>query len=407
MKTKVLLFIFISLLSISLKAQSASEIFEKVKNAVVLIESYDYDGTKSSQGSGVILNSKGIMVTNLHNYAGNSKIKIFHNSVEIPGGDIIGLDIKKDILVMKIDDNTFPEIPIGSTTDLKIGSKVFTVGSPLGFENSISEGIISGVRQLEEKDLQTFIQFTADIAPGSSGGAVLNEKGELIGISTLGIKGMQGYNFGVIIEDIMNTNLGEFDTKEKLSALNFYFKGRKMNDDGKYSEAVSSFSEYLKMFPKDKKAFNFRGMAYSNKKDFTNAIKDFTEAIKIDPKFFQAYMNRAEVKYKMKDDDDAIDDFTMVIKLDPKNVDAYYTRGFLNSRNGHLRDAIDDFTYVIKNKPDYVSAWVNRGIMYYRTEKWEQCIIDLKKAIKLDPSLTYELNPLIDQADLFWQYNAH
>lgn len=225
MRITILLFVFLFIINNASHAQTAQEVFTKVKDAVVLIESYDYDGTKSSQGSGVILNSKGIMVTNLHNYAGNEKIKIIHNGIEIPGGDIIGLDLKKDILVMKISENSFPEIPIGVTGDLKIGAKCFTVGSPLGFENSVSEGLISGIRQLEEKDNQTFIQFTADIAPGSSGGAVLNDKGELIGISTLGIKGYAGYNFAVTIEDILNTGLGEYDTKDKLNALNIFFKG--------------------------------------------------------------------------------------------------------------------------------------------------------------------------------------
>lgn len=78
-------------------------------------------------------------------------------------------------------------IKIGESKNLTIGQRVYAVGSPLGFENTISEGIISGLRSYEESG-KDFIQITASISPGSSGGAVVNDKGELIGISTLTIK---------------------------------------------------------------------------------------------------------------------------------------------------------------------------------------------------------------------------
>lgn len=384
---------------------TSEEIFSNSKDAVVVIYAYDYDGLKDSQGSGVILKEKSIIVTNFHVFAGNEKLEIKHNDSLINYSEIIGVDIEKDILILKIEDNNFPAIPIGKSDEIKVGQRVYTIGSPMGFENTMSEGIVSGFRNIGEEVKNDYIQITASISPGSSGGAVLNSKGELIGISTMTSKNGQNLNFAIGIDDILGVTLGKYNDKLKLEALNYFYKGQNLQDEGKYKEAVEYFTKYLKIFPNDEKAYNFRGLAYENKKDYKSAIKDFTSAIKLNPKYTAAMANRGECYFKSGENEKAIKDFTSVIKLEPENFSVSYALGLIHANEENWNDAITYFTKVIEKSPDYLEAYLNRGLAYYSKSDYEMAIIDWKKCIKLDGSLAPKLNQLIDNADLLWQYN--
>lgn len=410
MKTGRQILLLAYLLAPLLKSYSqdltSEEIFSKAKDAVVVIYAYDYNGQKDSQGSGVIISEKGIIVTNFHVFAGNEKLEIKHNDSLISYSEIIGVDIEKDILILKANVSNYPNIPLGKTDEVKVGQKIFTIGSPMGFENTMSDGIVSGLREIGEKVKKNYIQITASISPGSSGGAVLNTKGELIGISTMGYNEGQNLNFAVGIDDILGVTLGKYDDKLKLEALNYFFKGQNLQEEGNYSDAVTYLTKYLKIFPNDAKGYNFRGRAYHGKKDFENAIKDFSHAVKIDPAYTIALANRGECYFQIEDYEKALKDFKRVEKLDSENVSVTYGIGLIHSREGDWDEAIDAFTKVIKEEPDYTAAYLNRGIAYYSDRDYEHAIIDWKKCIRLDESLAPKLNPLIDNADQLWQYNV-
>ena len=197
--------IFFFLLSGNLSSQtlSAEQIYEKIKDAVVVILAYDYSNELAKQGSGVVLNDKGYVVTNYHILSGCERLEIMHGKEIIPYVDIIGINVEKDILILKIEQKKFPSVKLGDVKLLKVGQRVYAIGSPMGFENTISEGIISGLRSYEDLR-KNYIQITASISSGSSGGAILNDKGELIGISTLTAKEGQNLNFAVPIDEVLN-----------------------------------------------------------------------------------------------------------------------------------------------------------------------------------------------------------
>ena len=207
--TKVILivsYIFIYLPNIYSQSLTAEQIYNKVSDAVVVILAYDYNDELATQGSGVIINDEGYVVTNYHVLAGNERIEVLHNKEILPFQDIIGIDVEKDILILKIENNKIPAMKIGDSKTINIGQRVYAIGSPLGFENTISEGIISGLRNYDEIG-RNFIQITASISHGSSGGAVVNDKGELIGISTLTAEEGQNLNFAIPIDDVLDVEL--------------------------------------------------------------------------------------------------------------------------------------------------------------------------------------------------------
>lgn len=202
---------------------SAEKIYQKVKDAVVVVFGYNSDDELISQGSGVVLNDKGYVVTNYHVLEGCERLEIMHDNDEIPYADIVGIDPDKDILIIKIYDKRFPSIKLGNVQSLKVGQRIYAIGNPMGFENTISEGIISGLRNFQESGIN-YIQITASISHGSSGGAVVNDKGELIGISTSTIEDGQNLNFAIPIDEVINIKIGSY--KE----IGSYKKNNKSDD---------------------------------------------------------------------------------------------------------------------------------------------------------------------------------
>ena len=203
----LLLFFIVNYSNFLSQSLTAEQIYKKVSCAVVVVHAYDENYKFSAQGSGVVINDKGYVVTNYHVLSGNERLEILHGKEVVPYVDIIGIDVEKDILILKIEAKKFAAIKIGDSKSLNIGQRVYAIGSPMGLENSISEGIISGLRSVDELK-RNFIQITASISTGSSGGAVVNDKGELIGISTFTAKDGQNLNFAIPIDDILKVEIG-------------------------------------------------------------------------------------------------------------------------------------------------------------------------------------------------------
>lgn len=399
---KYILFLFFIVIFLPVNSNSqnltAEEIFEKVNDAIVVVYTYDFEGDKHAQGSGIILNDKGIVVTNYHIFAGCERIELKRKDVVVNHLGVIGVNIEKDILILRLDGSDYPNIPICESDTLKVGQKIYAVGSPLGYENTMSEGIISGLREIGESK-KSFIQITASASPGSSGGAVLNSKGELVGMVSMGYLFAENMNFAIPIKDILKANQGLLTDKKTLEALSYFYKGYNEYEIGKFREAAENYTKYIELSPGEAKAFNYRGLAYWKLKKYKNAIKDFTKALKIDPNFKPAYINRAEVYIKMEEYEKGAKDLGKLIRMDPENIDAYYSRGICYSKDESYSKAIKDFTKVIKLDPEYTEAYVNRGICRFYDKDYSGAMEDWYRAIKLDPDLKPQLTHWIDQAD--------
>ena len=315
---------------------SAEQIYKKVSGAVVVIHAYNDNDELAAQGSGVVLNDKGYIVTNYHVLSGNSKLKILHGKEIVPYVDIIGIDVEKDILILKIEAKKFPSVKIGDSKSLNIGQRVYAIGSPMGLENSISEGIISGLRRVDESK-RNFIQMTASISPGSSGGAVVNVKGELIGISTLTAKEGQNLNFAIPLDDVLKVEIGSYSKNNAYKNFESFDIAFNADKKGDYHEAIKYYSLFIDKYPNDANAYFNRGISKGNLEDFRGAIQDYNKAIELNPNFIEAYNNQGSVKKDLEDYYGAIQDYNKVIELNPNESVAYFNRGWAKYK---LRDKV-------------------------------------------------------------------
>jgi Do/DeqQ family serine protease len=180
---------------------------------------YGYKGGQSQEqvgtGSGVIISADGYIVTNNHVVKDASEIEITLNNKKSYKAKLIGTDSKMDIALLKIDaDEKLPYSSFGNSDSVKVGEWVLAVGNPYNLTSTVTAGIVSAkARNLGTNGIQSFIQTDAAVNPGNSGGALVNTRGDLIGINTM-ISSMTGsyvgYSFAVpsniarkIIEDIM------------------------------------------------------------------------------------------------------------------------------------------------------------------------------------------------------------
>ncbi len=149
---------------------------------------------RMSLGSGVIVDPNGIILTNNHVVKGAQKITVTINQNTYKG-KVIGADAKTDLAVVKIDATGLPSIKWGDSDKLRAGDTVLAIGSPFGLNQTITSGIVSAVgrQNVGIADYEDFIQTDAAINPGNSGGALVNARGELVGINTAIFSTTGGY----------------------------------------------------------------------------------------------------------------------------------------------------------------------------------------------------------------------
>lgn len=137
-------------------------------------------------GSGVIISSDGYIVTNNHVVGQADEISVKLNDNREFKGRIIGCDENTDLALIKIEGKDLPTIPIGNSDDLKLGQWVLAVGNPFNLTSTVTAGIVSAkARSLGANGIESFIQTDAAINSGNSGGALVNERGELVGINAM------------------------------------------------------------------------------------------------------------------------------------------------------------------------------------------------------------------------------
>ncbi len=179
---------------------------------------YESPSPISASGSGVIISSDGYIITNNHVVKDASKIEITLNDKRTYEAELIGTDPSSDLALIKIDETHLPFLTYGNSDNLRIGEWVLAVGNPFNLTSTVTAGIVSAkarnINLLSENyAIESFIQTDAAVNPGNSGGALVNNKGELVGINTAIASqtgSYVGYSFAVpvnivkkIISDIM------------------------------------------------------------------------------------------------------------------------------------------------------------------------------------------------------------
>ena len=170
---------------------SPAEIAAKNTPAIVSIH------TAKAMGTGFIVHKSGLIATNLHVvFGGGAEIEVtLADKRKFPVVEVMSGSRKHDLVIMRIEAKNLPTITLGDSDKMRPGDPVVAIGHPLGLEDTVSNGLVSALREVDEE--LKVLQISAPIAPGSSGGPLFNERGEVIGVATAIINGGQNINIGV------------------------------------------------------------------------------------------------------------------------------------------------------------------------------------------------------------------
>jgi S1-C subfamily serine protease len=174
---------FLTILPVSGHALTPDQVFDKVKDSIFVVKTLDAQGKLQGQGSGVLLPS-GKIATNCHVVKGGASYQVSRGK-ELARATLYAEDGDKDICLLDAKGITGKPAQLGKATGLKVGVPVYAVGAPRGLELSLSDGIVAQLRG----GPPPFIQTTAAISPGSSGGGLFDGEGRLVGLTTLCIEG--------------------------------------------------------------------------------------------------------------------------------------------------------------------------------------------------------------------------
>lgn len=376
----------------------AEKIFRENSKAVVVVISYDNNGNPISQGSGFVVRGDGVIVTNYHviSDAVDIKIKTGDKIFNVKG--LLHIDKENDVVMLKADAKGLLSVKIGDISKEHIGEKVYVISSPQEFENTVSDGILSGIREIVSSGRKIF-QITAPVSEGSSGGPVFNEYGEVIGIATFIVKEAQNLNFAMpasLIKDKISSNkvialkdAGIIDYKK--TAEYWFNLGYSYAEAGLYDDAIEAYTAAIALNPNLAEAYNNRGFAYNNKGQYDKAIEDYTKVIPLYPDYAGTYNNRGNAYSKKGQYDRAIEDYTKAIQLDPNDVKVYNNRGNAYAKKGQYDREIEDYNKAIALDPNYTKAYINRGIAYYMKGNMGRAVSDFQKAcdLGLEPACEY------------------
>ena len=148
-----------------------------------------------SQGTGFLVSPDGLIVTNYHVIeTGDVAIVKFPDGRVLSVDGVLAADKARDLAIIKIHGRSFRTVILGNSDRVEVGESVVAIGNPLSLESTVSNGIVSGMRTSEARGGK-FLQTTAPISPGSSGGPLFNMEGEVIGINTMYLEGGENLNF--------------------------------------------------------------------------------------------------------------------------------------------------------------------------------------------------------------------
>jgi tetratricopeptide (TPR) repeat protein len=398
------------------------DLVRRIKPSAVAIETFDSRGEKLSRGSGFFVESDRV-VTNRHVLEGAYRAEVHSSTGAVfPVKGVLAVDLEGDIALLKIDPPATPikPLPLDKTSPQE-GESVVVIGNPLGLEGSVTNGIVSAVR-----DIPTFgriIQITAPISSGSSGSPVVNMQGQVIGLATLQITGGQSVNFAIPSERISQLQVASMMSladlvasagrNKRAKAVQFFRDGLSFLSKDDCEKALPYFEKAVESDNNYAEAWAQSGFCNEKLGRHAQAIEASKKAVSLRPSA-ESYFNIGLANYYLKQYRDSVEAYRQSIKLDPYNAaDAYYALGLVYRDWDKADEEIQAYKQAIRLRPDYTVAYERLGSRYLRSKKFNEAVEVFRQLSTLKPGdaiapnnmgeAYFELNRLNEALEAFRQ----
>ena len=387
---KIYLKLFILLLYSSSIFAQVKDIAKKGINSTVTVIALDEQLEPMKFGSGFVF-EKDKVATNFHVIEGCTSILILTNidTIRYLSNELLGMDIDNDLVVIKIQSIPVEPVVLSLDSVLEIGDEIYVVGNPKGLRGTFSEGIISSIRNFNNRRL---IQISAPISNGSSGGPVLNTKGEVIAISVSTIAEGQNLNFAVPVEFLKKISTQNHNSILLGTVINIEKDSDLTDSEIVFIDSTTSPDYYGKaMFLKsklnreEKDSLKNNGFQLSQRliNDYEEVLFYFTKAIDIDPQCSNCFLFRAWTKFSFDDFYGAFNDFYGAFNVAKTDIDRQLE--CLGYMNGHpfLQHSfvLNKMDSLILQNPDY-SYYKARAGFKKDSYDFESALIDYNFLMK-------------------------
>jgi tetratricopeptide (TPR) repeat protein len=327
------------LTSVAVQAQeSLPALVKRVKPTVVAIATYDANGEALMTGSGFFLRP-GQVVTNLHVVRGavRAEIKTLDGKGKVfQVNGTLDVDEEGDLALLNVD------MPLerARTSELASelpdeGEQIFVIGNPLKLEGSVSDGIVSAVREVPTS--YRIIQITAPISHGNSGSPVFNFRGQVLGVVTVKVTNGQNINLAIAAARVGELKAGKLQPLSELALKN------------KGDVAESAYRAGLESL--------WLG-------NYDNAVGYFENAVNKNPKRAEAWVQVGYCKVKQGKNQEAIRAYQQALQLKPADAEIYNKLGDAYYYSGRLREAIESYSEAASLRPDCAETFYNLAIAY-------------------------------------------
>lgn len=405
------------------EALSPKEIVERTADAVVLIEAESGGGV--SQGSGFLVDEAGVIVTCLHVIDGASSLTVsLRDGTRLEDVAVRSFDVERDLAVIVVElpagNAALVTVALGDTTTIEPGSEIIVIGNPLGLEHTVTDGIVSALREAREEPNERraeghpsrislppsrLIQISATISPGSSGGPVMNERAEVIGVATSGVLwGMAGLNFAVPVDglrallaqdDAMDLEtFGErLDDAQRELARPYFQEGRLAHERGEIEEASYRLDRALHLFPRYEEALLLSGKIAMGQGDLDTAEQRFGVATEVDDYNADAWYLLGQVhQLKAFATGETIElakaelAFEKALEIDYRHGKAAFGLAVVQYGKGNLDRAEQLLMIAVDSEPGFADAHYALGEIHLRRGQTSEARDAFEKALWEDDS---------------------
>ncbi len=379
---------FLAILPVPGHALTPGQVFDKVKDAVVVVKALDDQGAVKGQGSGVLLSS-GKVATNCHVVEGGVSYQVGRGKQLVPA-TLYAEDGDKDICLLDAKGIEGKPAQLGKATDLKVGDPVYAVGAPQGLELSLSDGIVAQLRG----EPSPLIQTTAAISSGSSGGGLFDKEGRLVGLTTFYLEGGQSLNFAMPVEWIGEVKPGRKPSGEGGGQSEWLRHARGLDRRKDWQGLLDWCRKWTNSEPENAYAWTSLGFAYDNLDRYNDALEAHRHAISIDPENAYAWYHLGNACYGLNRYNDAIEAYRRAIRIDPGNAYAWNNLGIAYGKLNRYNEAIEAYRRGILINPQNADAWYILGNAYCKLNRYEDAIEAYRQGIRINPEYANAWNNL-------------
>lgn len=309
-------------------AKTPEQIFQQASKSIVVIHAYDREGNPANQGGGVVV-GKATVVTNCHVIDDSAKLVVSHENRSFDA-TVMHADHERDLCQLAVPQLAAPWVTPWPGR-LRVGQRVYAIGAPEGLELTFTDGLISSLREFEGSQ---YIQTSAAISQGSSGGGLFDSEGRLIGITAFFLQDGQNLNFALPanwIPQLASRAAGgakkpAASTKDDV-AKRWAARVADLKSKKDWPGVLTLAQQWVRTQPTHAVAWQELGDAYRSMNRPRRSVSPYLQALRLDPELFNSWLNLGFSYLALNQYDRAIETFQEALRVKPNDITALYNSG--------------------------------------------------------------------------------